>query len=232
MRKILLIMLLMSTHSFAENLKCLNSYETLRNIQDEGINILENGTIKQVLDFNEQYDYANLYKNKHPGKGYWMDDWVDDDIAKTSLIVLATSVKSGKFKIINYTLNKPKANFISSVGEVCVIPVQSTGIYYDEEGTTNADIIFVRDLKSNLWRIYSYYGSERKEYFNEFFPDFPKSIKLSASSTIYKSGHKLTSIDVAQKIFKDMGGEMPPEVLINLQKSEKEAEARKKLNSF
>ncbi|WOE32098.1 MULTISPECIES: hypothetical protein [unclassified Acinetobacter] len=224
----LLLGFLFSNQAFSADLQCLKSFETFKNIQDEGINAVINGTNDDIKAFGDQYDYSGLFKKNHAGKSYW----IDEDVAKTSLLIMASSFKNGEAEIVNYTFSEPKANFISSIGEVCVVPMQSTSTYLEDEMTTNADVIFIRDLNSNQWRLFTYYGSEKKEDFNEFFPDFPKSVKLSASSTTYKSGNNLTSIDYAKILYKKMAMDIPPEVLHDLQKKQEETTLRKKMNGF
>ena len=233
MKKVLLLSsLLFSTQTFSADLQCPKSYETFKKIQEEGINVVKNGTNDEIQAFSDRYDYSMLFKKNHVGRSYLLDNWIDENVAKMALLIMASSIKNGETELVNYTLNELKANFISSIGEVCVVPIQSTSIYFDEESTTSADVIFIRDLNSNQWRLFTYYGSERKEDFHEFFPDFPKSVKLSASSTTYKSGNNLTSIDYAKIIYKKMGMDVPREVLTELQKKQEETKLRRKMNGF
>jgi len=234
MKKIVLMFnLLFSTQIFSADLQCLKSYKTFNNIQEEGINVIKNGTDDEMKAFNDRYSYSMLFKKNHPGQSYFNGNWINEDIAKLSSSIMASSFRNGDMEIINYTISEPKANFMSNIGEVCVIPMQSTIIYdFDEKGTTNADFLFIRDLNSNQWRFFPYYGSEKKEDFNEFFPDFPKSVKLSPSSTTYESGNDLTSIDYAKRLYKKMGMDIPPEVLNDLQEKQEETKLRKKMNGF
>lgn len=229
---LLLFSFIFSTQTFSADLQCRRSYETFKNIQEEGINVVKNGTNDEIKAFSDRYDYPMLFKNNHSGQSYFNGDWIDENVAKMTLVIMASSFRNGEAEVVNYTLSEPKANFMSSIGEVCVVPMQSTIIYFDEKATTNADVVFIRDLNSNQWRLFTYYGSEKKEDFNEFFPDFPKSIKLSASSTIYESGNNLTSIDYAKIFFKKMGMDIPPEVLNDLQEKQEETKLRKRMNGF
>ena len=233
MKKVLLLSsLLFSTQTFSAELQCPKSYENFKKIQEEGLNVVRNGTNDEIQAFSDRYDYSMLFKNNHLGQSYLIDNWIDENVAKLSLLIMVSSIKNGETEIVNYTLNELKANFISSIGEVCVVPMQSTSIYFDEESTTSADVIFIRDLNSNQWRLFTYYGSEKKEDFHEFFPDFPKSVKLSASSTTYKSGNNLTSIDYAKIVYKKMGIDIPQEVLTELQKKQEETKLRREMNGF
>lgn len=233
MKKLLLLSsLLFSAQTFSADLQCPKSYETFKKIQEEGINVVKNGTNDEIQAFSDRYDYSMLFKKNHVGQSYLLDNWIDENVAKMSFLIMASSIKNGETELVNYTLNELKANFLSSIGEVCVVPMQSTSIYFDEESTTSADVIIIRDLNSNQWRLLTYYGSERKEDFHEFFPDFPKSVKLSASSTTYKSGNNLTSIDYAKIIYKKMGMDVPREVLTELQKKQEETKLRRKMNGF
>lgn len=233
MKKILFVaMTLFCSSSFAENLTCLDSYKTFENIKDEAIQTWMQGSFEQAKELDVKYDYSALFHDKHPGNYYFASDWIDKKTYDSTLSFLISLTQNGQFKHIQSTRSKPKANFISVVGEVCVVPTQSIDMTFGEKTTTDTDVIYVRALADNQWRLLEYAGDERKEDFDEFFPDFPKTVKLLASSTVDDSGRSLTSTDVALKLFEYQGREITPEILNELQMMQKEIDNRKLKNGF
>ncbi|MEG2301199.1 MAG: hypothetical protein RSC03_12070, partial [Acinetobacter sp.] len=126
-----------------------------------------------------------------------------------------------------------KANFISTVGEVCVVPWTSEDKFFDKTYISQTDLIFVRNLNSNQWRNFVYLGIEKPEDFKEFFPDFPKSIKLSAATANgqYATTNQVYEIstNMLKFLFKS---ELSPAVVEEINNTIKDAEERLKVNGF
>lgn len=171
---------LLSLNLYSSELKCLDSYDILRGIYSSAVDVRRNGNLEQIKEHNDRFDYPALFNKNHPDQ-YYLDGWKDEHEYDGILDFIQYRIKSGESKGHKITLNKPKANFISSVGEVCVIPM-----YYDvtikgKQSRSLSDEIFVRNIESNEWRVFSYSGDEPEEAFNEFFPNFPKEIKRKLS---------------------------------------------------
>jgi hypothetical protein len=76
---------------------------------------------------------------------------------------------------------------------------------------TEADVIFVRDIKTNDWRRFIYLGVEDKKDFVEFFPDFPKSTTLSKMLIDNKDFAESAS-EFALLMLVEMEAEITPEL--------------------
>lgn len=230
MKNILIgFLVIASCRVYAKDLQCVDSYKTFENIEAESIRLLKSGNVDQLKAFNKQYDFTHLYNNKHPGQRYFYGDWIDEREAEVNLEVLATMFRLEKIKHIQSVQSKPKANFISSIGEVCVIPTQNKTVFFGETFKSSTDIIYVRNLENNQWYSYSFLGSELKEDFDELFPDFPKSVKLSPSSTRH-AGREVSSAEISLKMLKALNIEVTPEIMSELEKKQKEIDDREKQN--
>jgi len=182
MEKILLGLMigLQSFSSYSSELKCKDSYDIFQKIFSSAVDVRRDGDLKQIKEHNERYDYPALFNKNHPGQFYlygWKSEAEYDEI----LDYISFMIKTGISKGHKTTLLQVKANFISSVREVCIIPM-----YYDvnidgEKKRSLHDVFFVRDTHSNEWRTLIYTGDEPEEDFNEFFPDFPKEIQKKLS---------------------------------------------------
>lgn len=186
MKKIILglIIGLQSFTSYSSELKCQDSYDIFQKIFSSAVDVRRDGDLKQIKEHNERYDYPALFNKNHPGQFYlygWKDEAKYDEILDT----ISYMIQSGISKEHKTTLLQVKANFISGVGEVCVIPMYYDGNIDGEKKRSLHDVFFVRDIHSNEWRALIYTGDESEEDFNEFFPDFPKDIKNKLSKLKY-----------------------------------------------
>lgn len=231
MKKLLLMALLISSSSFAEELQCLKSYSTFKSIYVDSIKITKTGDLNKLKAFEQQYDYTVLFKDKHPGQVYLGSDWMKESEADGVMKIALSMEKTGKLQMLEQKLEKPKANFISSIGEVCVVPSYYDSIFFGEKIRSYGDIIYIRALNGNKWRLYSYIGDEQKQDFDEFFPDFPASVKLSASTTDGAS-YAQQSTNAAIRTLKYLGVEITPELRKQLKQDQKEIEMRMKANGF
>ncbi len=213
MKKLMMIAIttLASSVSFAENLQCEKSYEIFKQQGDKEIEILKNGTLDDIIHYYDQIEYDRKLKPNHQGQTFSSGEWISDAKYREDVKIQQDLAKDDSYKNIDFSLLKPKLNYISSVGEVCVVPMRSQDEMFKKNMQTQADVIFVRDLKTNDWRRFIYLGIEDKKDFNEFFPDFPKNIKLS-KTLINNQDFAESASEFALLMLEEMGAEITPEL--------------------
>lgn len=171
---------LLSFSSYSSELKCSESYDIFQGIIRGAVEVRRSGDLKQIKAHNERYDYPALFNKNHPEQ-FYLFGWMDESEYDETLNSISFKIKSGKSKGHKAKLLKPKADFISSVGEVCIIPMYYFVNIDGKQGISLTDVFFVRDIHSNEWRALIYTGDEPEEDINEFFPDLPKKIKVKLS---------------------------------------------------
>ncbi|WP_353168634.1 hypothetical protein [Acinetobacter sp.] len=171
---------LLSFSSYSSDLKCSESYDIFQGIISGAVEVRRNGDLKQIKAHNERYDYPALFNKNHPGQ-FYLYGWMDESKYDNTLNYFSYMIKSGRSKGHKAILLKPKADFISSVGEVCIIPMYYFVNIDGKQGGSLTDVFFVRDIQNNEWRVLTYTGDEPKEEIDEFFPDLPKKIKVKLS---------------------------------------------------
>ncbi|MDR0235779.1 hypothetical protein [Acinetobacter sp.] len=213
MKKLLMIALttFASSVSFAENLQCEKSYEIFNKQGDEEIEILKNGSLDDVIHYYDQIEYDRKLKPKHPGQTFSSGEWISDAKYREDIQIQQDLAKDQSYKNIDASFLKPKLNYISSIGEVCVVPMRSHDEMFKKKMLTEADVIFVRDIKTNDWRRFIYLGVEDKKDFVEFFPDFPKSTTLSKMLIDNKDFAESAS-EFALLMLVEMEAEITPEL--------------------
>lgn len=234
MKKLLLSLILFSSNGYSADLQCENSYKTFERIHKEINSVNEGGGNFNLTLFGRlkaKYDYSIRFSHNHPDKVYDDGDWIDGEEYIQNVFNGYTVYKILNYRETNFHFEKPKVNFISSVGEVCVIPFETRYIYFDEQMIQRTDDIFVRDMKSNEWRKFRYLGYEKQEDFDEFFPDFPKSVKLSERFLSKK--YSLEQVmDMDAKIYKALDLELSREIIEKTKRRWMEIEERRNENGF
>lgn len=217
----------------AENLQCENSYKIFEGIYKSWLSVRDgpNLNISLLKQFDEKYDYSRLFSEKHPGQIYYLSNWISVKQYYDQVLLSHAMSVGSRSKNLGIKLEKPKANFFSSVGEVCVIPIESRSLYLDKEVTVKADNIFVRDIKSNEWRVFVYSGIEYKKDFDEFFPNFPKSVKLSEISSSLDPSFE-ASVQRTAEIYKAYGVDLTLEMIEQKKEARKRIDERRKANGF
>ena len=228
----LLIALLLSQFNHAGSLKCKTAYSTFNSMQSEILNTWNQGDIEEIKTINERYDYSFLFNLKHPNQMYFASDWMNKNDVEQSILFLLAMNKQGYYKVKDFKHLVPKANFILNDNEICVVPAIWNIADVDGKLVTKVDIIYIRNLKGNAWRVFNYVGDEEKEDFLEFFPNFPEDIKLSKSTTINELGREITIVDTSLKIYKMLGLEITVEIMTDLNTQQELKIARLKLNGF
>ncbi len=222
-----------SLGAYAENLQCKNSYKIFEGIYSDLLSVSNGPEVNLTLlgQLESKYDYSRLFTRNHPGQLYSNGDWVSVD-EYNDQIILSHAIRLGsRTKYLGIKLKKSKANFLSGVGEVCVVPTEVKLLYLDKEIINRFDNIFVRDLKNNTWRVFMYIGIEHKKDFDEFFPDFPKSVKLSERySTLDPSFGE--SIKRTAEIYKAYDIELTPEMIEQRKEARRIINERRKANGF
>jgi hypothetical protein len=184
MKKIFTFLVCISLNhlTYAGNLQCEKSYAEFNKYLTDLNNIGKNGDAEQLDKFLEQKEYSRLFKVKHQNQVYYDTDWMDKQEYQLALQFQEGLMRSDQYQHIKFSLQSPKANFILSVGEICVVPWTSEDKIFNKTYVSQTDLIFVRDLNTNQWRSFAYLGTEKPEDFKEFFPNFPLALKLSAAT--------------------------------------------------
>ncbi|TCM59718.1 hypothetical protein EC844_1391 [Acinetobacter calcoaceticus] len=205
--------------------------ELIKAISTKESDTLRNGSVSDLLKLYEQQEYAVLFKQNHPGQSYLFDEWVADEEYQQVMQDTISLYRSGNYKNLEVKISKPQANFLSKYGEVCVINKTMTDEYLNTPLKTESLDIYVRHLANNQWRVLSYQGTELPENFKEFFPDFPKNIKLKSA--------KINGLDPAESSYvmsvdylKNAKIEITDEIQQSLDQAKKDTKARLKLNGF
>lgn len=168
----------LSTSIYANDFECQNNFVLFENILNEELRHLEQGNVSQLIKFNNKYNYTALFKNNHTNQFYFGGQWIGRDEYESRLIALMDFVKRADYSIEEFKLISIKANRLTSTEEICVIPIAVKTLTLGKVEMVNNDLIFIRSLKENKWRIFAYLDSVKKHDFNEFFPDFPTDIQL------------------------------------------------------
>ena len=233
MKKTLLALFVLSYSAFAtaQDLRCKNDIELIKAISLKENDTLKNGSVSDLIKLYDQQEYAILFKQNHPGQSYLFDEWVADKEYQQVMQDTVNLFRSGDFKNIDVQISKPQANFMSRYGEVCIFNKTMTDEYFNTTLKTESMDIYVRHLANNQWRVLSYQGTELPEDFKEFFPDFPKTVKLKAA--------KKNGLDPADSSYmmsvdylKNAQIETTDEIQQTLDQSRKNTKARLKLNGF
>ncbi|RGD91178.1 hypothetical protein [Acinetobacter sp. SWAC57] len=173
-----LIFALISTTSFAQDLECPNHLVLFKQFMQEELDLLKHGDVQQLIKYNQKYNYSSRFNRLHNDQYYVNGKWIEREVYESRLADVLDFVREGNYSVTGFKLQPIKANRLISVGEICVIPVEiQTRISGDIELSTN-DWIFVRSLKSNKWRTFTYLETVSAEDFKVFFPDFPSDIQL------------------------------------------------------
>lgn len=181
----LLAAMLLSTAIYADDLQCLASMDHLKSIFDDAVAIEKKGDLQQMKDYNARYDYSALFNDRHPNQYYYMT-WISESEYENNLNELISMAQKGVTKNHKTILQKPKANFISAVGEVCVIPMHYEMTMNGKDLSSLSDQVFVRNLTNNQWRVFSYDGDENDQVLEEFFPGFSQDLKQMLALPIIK----------------------------------------------
>ncbi|ENV32732.1 hypothetical protein [Acinetobacter gerneri] len=181
MKKIIVGTLLsvFSSVVLADDLKCENSYSIFREMTQQRIDIEQSGTAKQYKEYLEKTDYSYLFKNNHPNQIYWAKRWNDVESFIKASSSSIQKIQSEGYKNYYFKMGKPKANFISALGEMCTVPLISKDYFKGIDVYSTFDVVYVRDLKTNEWRKFMYYGVEDRQYLREFFSNDLRRLNLS-----------------------------------------------------
>lgn len=233
MKKILFSLILLSGHGYTADLQCEKSYQIFRGIYNDYLSVRDgpNLNLSLLKKYEDTYEYSRLFSKNHPDQVYRYGNWISKAAYADQVLLEHAMIVGAHSKFFGYRLEKPKANFISSVGEVCVVPIESRSSYLGEDVTLHLDSIFVRNLNSNQWHVFEYLGSELKKDFDEFFPDFPKSIKLSERHSSLDPSFE-ASIKRTAEIYKALGMELTPEMIERRKAGRKRIDERRKANGF
>lgn len=165
----------------AEDLQCTQSYDIFNEWTVEHKRLVEAADTDGFLKFQAKILYTSLFQSSHLDQTYMHGVWLDKAYVKEAMQNILAPYKDDQenFKFIQIKYKQPKANFISEVGELCIIPTVEIYKMEGERIIMSYDVIFVRNLISNQWLVFAYTGLEKAEDFKQFFPNFPKQIKLA-----------------------------------------------------
>ncbi|WP_111860037.1 hypothetical protein [Acinetobacter sp. CFCC 10889] len=233
MKKIcfLLSALTFSTFSFAQDLSCKTDYPKLEKQMNDEIKIIQTGTVEELIKHYQDTDYAQVFRTHHAGQVFDGEDWIDEkaylENTEESFNLLKDAYSSQHIQF-----HAAKANFLADYGEVCVIPISAIDQIYQEKISSQYDVIFVRDLKTNQWRNLVYSGVELKTDMDEFFPNLSKKVKLAAFKTNDGQNYADLSEKMAYLIFPEIGISMTKELKQSMKEVTDPLRQRLKANGF
>ena len=233
MNKILisLFSVCLSVSSFAQELKCEKNYDQFEKISTDVLKIAQTGSYQQYVAFNDQYDYSVQFRDQHPGQYYWGSDWISISEFHENEQMVFNWLRDETYQYIDQELAKPKLNFISRIGEVCVVPTRIRDVFFGSQHQTEFDVIYVRDLENNHWRMHNFAGNERVKDLKEFFNASAQQLQLSAQ---YTDGlnYAESGYIAAQKMYESLGIEITPEIKQELLNEKQETLIRLRKNGF
>ena len=74
-----------------------------------------------MISYYDQIEYDRKLKPKHQGQTFSSGEWISDTEYRKDIKLQQDLAKDGSYKNIDSTFLKPKLNYISSVGEICVV---------------------------------------------------------------------------------------------------------------
>ena len=235
MKKLIALFVGLAIHgvSQAEDLQCEKSYAQFNQYLTESNHISKTGDAEQLHQFLEKNEYSRLFKEKHPDSTYYSGDWMNNQEYQLAVQFQQGLTKSDQYKNESIDLQKPKANFVLSVGEICIVPWTSKDTIFGKKYESQTDLIFVRNLDNNEWRVFTYLGTEKPEDFTEFFPEFPQDVKLSAAKANGEYASTGQAYEMGMDIFNYLTKSKVPPVLVDELKANIESNrARLKVNGF
>lgn len=235
MKKLIALLVGLSIHgvSHAEDLQCEKSYSQFNQYVTELNSISKTGNAEQLHQFLEKNEYSRLFKDKHPESTYYTGDWMNDQEYQLAIQFQQSLTKSEQYKNEGLELQNPKANFVLPLGEVCIVPWISKDTIFGKKYESQTDLIFVRNLDNNEWRVFTYLGTEKPEDFTEFFPDFPQDIKLSAAKANGEYAVTVQAYEMGIDIFNYLTNSKVPQVLVDeLKENIESTRERLKVNGF
>ncbi len=231
MKKVILAIFtaLTSTAIFAEDLQCEKNYEVFKRIYQGQVKNMENGDTEAFKENLQKNEYDRLFKNKHPGQTYFAGNWSTNEKYNQDIESSFKFLHVEGYKNVSFEFSKPKVNFISSIGEICVVPITSEDVYSGNKEINKSDTVFIRNLKNNEWRQFTYIGIEEKKDMDEFFGQYTSALKLDPALANGKNFADKT-LDISLSMFKYLGLEATPEIINELKEKMKPYRDRLKAN--
>lgn len=206
----------------ANDLKCEESYKIFEAKDIEEMKIYEKGDLNSALNFTKSSYYATNSKGPNPKKANYFDgEWMNDRVFKRHINAYMRAFEIGKTHAVNVSYGKPKINYISEIGEICVIPTVANAIFFGRNLQTVRDTIFIRDLQQNSWKRYLYLGVERKADMEVLFPDLLSKVKLSQALSNNKDIVDF-NIEIFLEILNSRNTDIPKEELFDALKKQLE----------
>lgn len=234
MKKILFIVLMiLSLPLKANELKCEESYEYFKLKALEQIKIIEMRDLDVFLEFLNTMYYPMNFKGALSKKDtFYLGEWVSEKKFKRSIKTELIGLDLLQHKFSDFSFGKPKLNYISENGEICVIPANSQSVLLGREISITHDGIFVRDLQTDKWKFYSYVGIEKKEDMDLLFPGLLSKVRLSQMLT-NNMDYVDYNIYIANEMMKGQSLLVPKEeVLSALEKRLKPENEMLKINGY
>lgn len=223
---------LLSTTAFAQDLRCEKDYGIFKKQFSQEVMILQNGSAEDLKSFYKQNDYTINKTTKNSSANiFYNGEWYSNQDFNEHMEIILDVSKEEKLKNVSYTLSKPKVNYTSSIGEICVVPTQSEDYIAGVKFLSKYDQIFVRTLNTNEWKSYIYNGIEESSDMNHFFPNLLTKVKLSNLLANDKDFAD-TSVDMALIMLGSMGVELNDEMVEAVNKEAEPYRLKLKENGY
>ncbi len=219
MKKILFIAgIVLSLPLKANELKCEESYEYFEIKAIEEMKNYEKGDFDAVREFSNSWYYAMNFKGPIPKKEkYYFGEWVNNKEFNRSIKNYLKAFDLSKSHFIDISYGKPKINYISDLGEICVVPVKTQNVVLGRNINTVSDMIFIRNLQTDTWKGFTYLGIEKKADMDLLFPGLISKVRLSQA--LYNNKDLVDSnIEIAIEFLKERRTNLPKEELLDVAK--------------
>lgn len=172
--------MLLSLPLKANELKCEDSYEFLKTKASEEMKNYDTRDLDAILEYSNSMYYPMNFKGAISKKDtFFLGEWISNNEFKqnTKTALIGGDLMQHKFG--DFSFGKPKINYLSNYGEICVVPVHSQSVMFEREISTTYDSIYIRNLQTDKWKHYVYLGIEKKEDMDLIFPGLLSKVRLS-----------------------------------------------------
>ncbi|TCM62711.1 hypothetical protein EC844_12429 [Acinetobacter calcoaceticus] len=231
MKLLLVAACLVSITASANELRCVDSYPLFKKLDNDSVFLFQHMHFEDMKKFSDKYSYTLLFSAQHPAQTFSYGKWKDKAQAEQDARSFHRFSKSLNLKVQEYRYNSPKLNYISTQGEVCVVPVVFKYTMLEKEYVHEYDMIYVRNLNAKKWRAFKYIGIETKKDFDEFFPDFPNTVRLS-DQKVNGLNYADSGYAMSNAIYQEFDFEITDEVTQGWEKEKQESATLLKNNGY
>lgn len=184
MKKVVLFTaaLCIAPYSFSASIDCNKYSTTFKNIAYQSYALAKSASYKAYSQYSDRIDYGFLFNAQHSGQRYASGKWQDQAEVEELNQTIYQFQRLGTINNFKLQVSADNGGYQSLKDEVCIVHFKSSYTFLDLKINSEYDVFFVRPIKTERWRSFTYLGVESKKDMAEFFPDIPAKIKLSAAT--------------------------------------------------